>query len=317
MKTIIELINIKMSKIFILLILSSFFLSNCTVDQNKKVVVDFKNNSSLDSTFEKQDSSPVYIAIASMTSPRETFTYYGQLINYISDKLGKPILIKQKKTYEEVNDLLKKGLVDFAFICSGAYVELSRKKDVDLLVVPVINKKTYYQAYIISKNSDEINEFKDLENKYFAFTDPLSNTGHRYPMKLLKEMDTNERLFFSKTIYTYGHDISIHMVNSGVVDGASVHSLIYDYIAEAHPESVKNIKIIKKSEWFGIPPVVTSKKINAESFKRYRELFLSINEDTLGKSILKKLKIEKFVTINDSIYRNVRKLDAYVHGKKH
>ena len=136
-------------------------------------------------------------------------------------------------------------------------------------------------------------------------------------MKLLKEMDTNERLFFSKTIYTYGHDISIHMVNSGVVDGASVHSLIYDYIAEAHPESVKNIKIIKKSEWFGIPPVVTSKKINAESFKRYRELFLSINEDTLGKSILKKLKIEKFVTINDSIYRNVRKLDAYVHGKKH
>lgn len=315
MKNKIELNSKKISKVFILLILSSFFLANCKVDQNKKVVVDFKNNSSLDSTFEKQDSSPVYIAIASMTSPRETFTYYGQLINYLSGKLGTPILIKQKKTYEEVNELLKKGLVDFAFICSGAYVELSKEKDVDLLVAPVINDKTYYQAYIISKNSNEINEFKDLENKYFAFTDPLSNTGQRYPMKLLKEMDTNERLFFSKTIYTYAHDISIHMVNTGVVDGASVHSLIYDYIAKAHPESVKNIKIIKKSEWFGIPPVVTPKNLSSGSFDKYRKLFLTINEDTLGKNILKKLKIEKFVIVDDSIYQNVYKLDDYVHRK--
>jgi len=231
-----------MLKIFIPLVLVSFFLTNCGIDHNKKVVVDFKNINSIDSTSEKTDSSPIYIAIASMTSPRETFMYYGQLINYLSDKIGVPILIKQKKTYEEVNELLKMGLVDFAFICSGAYVELSRKKDVNLMVVPVINEKTYYRAYIIVKKSDEIKDFKDLENKYFAFTDPLSNTGHSFPMKLLKDINTNERLFFSKTIYTYGHDISIHMVNQGVVDGASVHSLIYDYIAEAHPESVKNIR---------------------------------------------------------------------------
>ena len=41
-----------------------------------------------------------------MTSPQETFAYYNDLIKYISDKVGYPIFIKQKKTYEEVNEML-------------------------------------------------------------------------------------------------------------------------------------------------------------------------------------------------------------------
>jgi len=301
--------------IFLFLILLSFLISSCrNKDNDQTVVVDFNDEIAPTLKYENENNRPIYIAIASMTSPRETFTHYSELIEYLSEKLGKTILIKQKKTYDEVNELLKNGEVDFAFICSGAYVGLSQKKDVNLLVAPVINDKTYYQAYIISKKNPTINSFADLKDKSFAFTDPLSNTGYSYPKKLLKELKTNKGLFFSKTIYTYGHDISIHMVNRGVIDGASVHGLIYDFITESHPESVENIKIIKKSEWFAMPPVVTPKQLNSKSFKRYQNLFSNIHNDSIGKSILKKLKIEKFVTMKDSIYNNVRKLKNYVEN---
>lgn len=296
------------SLIFFLLVLS------CKNENNQKVIVDFNDEIAPTSKYESDSNKPIYIAIASMTSPRETFTYYSQLIKYLSDKLGKTILIKQKKTYDEVNELLKNGEVDFAFICSGAYVGLSQKKDVNLLVAPVINDKIYYQAYIISKKNPDINSFVDLKDKSFAFTDPLSNTGYTYPSKLLKELETNKGLFFSKTIYTYGHDISIHMVNRGVIDGASVHGLIFDFIAETHPESVNNIKIIKKSEWFAMPPVVTPKHLDSKNFKKYQDLFMNIHRDSIGKSILEKLKIERFVTMKDTIYNNVRKLKNYVEN---
>ncbi len=299
-----------------LLMLFIFFVS-CNNQKSEKTIIDFNEKAIIDTDNRNKDNTPIYIAIASMTSPRETFTYYSQLIKYLSDKIGKTILIKQKKTYDEVNELLKNGEVDFAFICSGAYVGLSQKKDVDLLVAPVINGKSYYQAYIISNKNLKIEKFEDLKDFSFAFTDPLSNTGYFYPKKLLKELETNKNLFFSKTVYTYGHDISIHMVNKGVIDGASVHGLIYDFIERTHPESIKNIKIIQKSEWFGMPPVVTPKSLDKEVYKKYQQLFLQINQDSIGRDILKKLKIEKFSVMQDSIYNNVRKLKEYVEGKNH
>ncbi|RLD53925.1 MAG: phosphate/phosphite/phosphonate ABC transporter substrate-binding protein [Bacteroidetes bacterium] len=285
-----------------------FGLLSCTNYEKRKVNVDFS-----DTIIQKPNSigdslSPIYIAIASMTSPRETFNYYHDLIDFISKKVGRPIYFKQKKTYKEVNELLETGEVDFAFICSGAYIEEAKHKHVKLLVAPVINEQTYYQAYIIAQKNSAINSFNELEGHSFAYTDPLSNTGYLYPRKHLFNLVTNENIFFSKTIFTNGHDISIQMVNRGIIDASSVHGLIFDYIASVYPERVENIKIIEKSELFGMPPVVTPIDLDNKYFKRYRDIFLSIHEDSVGMEILNKLKIEKFVLVKDSIYDNVRRL---------
>jgi len=301
----------KLMKSFQFLALSTFLISglmSCTNYEQQKVEVDFSDTISAKSNIVGDSLSPVYIAIASMTSPRETFNYYHDLINYISKKVGHPIYFKQKKTYEEVNELLETGEVDFAFICSGAYIEEARHKHVRLLVAPVINEQTYYQAYIITQKNSNVNSFEELEGHSFAYTDPLSNTGYLYPRKHLYNLGTNENIFFSKTIFTNGHDISIQMVNRGIIDASSVHGLIFDYISSVYPERVDNIKIIEKSALFGMPPVVTPLTLKDKCFKRYKDIFLSIHEDSAGMEILSKLKIEKFVTVNDTIYDNVRKL---------
>lgn len=286
----------------------SALLISCNNFKNRNTIVDFSDSISVEQLENTDSLSPVYIAIASMTSPRETFNYYDELINFISVKIGRPIYFKQKKTYEEVNELLEKGEVDFAFICSGAYVEELKKSHISLLVAPIINNQTYYQAYIITGKNSGIDTFEELKDRSFAYTDPLSNTGYMYPRKLLDILGTSEDQFFSKTIYTYGHDISIQMVNRGIIDAASVHGLIFDYIANVYPERIENIKIINKSELFGMPPVVTPFGLDKKSFKIYQNIFLNLHQDSIGASILAKLKIEKFVTVHDSIYNNIRKL---------
>lgn len=43
----------------------------------------------------------------------------------------------------------------------------------EILVVPVVNGKPYYQAYVIVNKDGNINDLNDLKNKPFAFTDPL------------------------------------------------------------------------------------------------------------------------------------------------
>ena len=254
-----------------------------------------------------------------MTSPKETYIYYSELIKYISDKVGYPIYIKQKKTYEEVNELLENSEVDFAFICSGAFVGEYRTGWIKLLVAPEIDSANHYRAYVITQKDSEINNFEDLKNKSFAFTDPLSNTGRFYPLKKLIQLDENEEDFFLKTVYTYGHDISIQMVNRGIIDGASVHGLIFEYLSLYHPEKVENIKIIEKSEEFGIPPVVMPATLSQKRREQYREIFLDIHNDSVGKQILDKLLIDKFVEVNDTIYNSVfqlKKLIGNAESKK-
>ncbi len=298
----------RLFQIFLIGLIFTISLSSCTNYVKKQVNVDFSDSTQKELKPGNDSITPIYVAIASITSPRETYIYYHDLIDFISEKIDHPIYIKEKKTYEEVNEMLAEGEVSFAFICSGAYIDAKAKNDVKLLVAPVINHQTYYQAYIITQKKSGINSFRGLQGHSFAYTDPISNTGLMYPQKQIRKMGFNENRFFSKTIFTYGHDISIQMVNKGIIDAASVHSLIYQYIANKYPKRVENIKVIKKSELFGMPPVVTPAKLSKKRYNNLQNIFLSINQDSAGRVILEKLGIEKFVKVNDSIYNNVRKL---------
>jgi phosphonate transport system substrate-binding protein len=293
-----------------LIILLMFFSASCNYVDTESVTVDF--NDTIAKGLENNDEpKAIYIAIASMTSPKETYIYYSELIDYIAMKIDRPIFIQQKKTYEEVNELLKNSDVDFAFICSGAYVADYSSKNQRLLVAPVIEQKMTYQAYIITQKDSKIENFDDFENKSFAFTDPLSSTGRLYPLKKLKNLNKNEQEFFLKTVYTNGHDISIQMVNRGIIDGASVHGLIYDYLAQHHPERVENVKIVERSANYGIPPVVTPASLDQKIFEKYQNVFLDIHNDSIGKNILDNLNIDNYQVVGDTLYRSVFQLKEY------
>lgn len=296
----------------LILILTVVTSISCTNTKNEKVTIDFADTVIKEHNINEDGSKAVYIAIASMTSPKETYMYYSELIKYIADKAGHPIYIKQKKTYEEVNQLLEKSEVDFAFICSGAFIGEYKNGAVKLLVAPEIDSATHYHAYIIAQKESEIDSFEDFKNKSFAFTDPLSNTGRFYPLKKLIELHEDEEDFFLKTVYTYGHDISIQMVNRGIIDGASVHGLIFEYLSLYHPEKVENIKIIEKSEEFGMPPVVMPATLSQKRREKYLEIFLDIHNDSIGKKILDKLLIDKFVIVSDTIYNSVFQLKELI-----
>ena len=242
-----------------------------------------------------RSNEPISLAIAAMTSPKETYIYYEKLVDYISQKLGRPIQFKQRKSYKEVNELLKKTVVDIAFICSGAYVSALPEGYMEIIAVPQINNKTYYQAYVIVHKDSPYQQFIDLKNKRFALTDPLSNTGYYYPLRRVKELGFTLDRFFSKTIYTYAHDYSIQAVARKLVDGASVDGLIFDYLAKHNPALVQNIRIIEKSEPFGMPPVVVPRRLDPQLKAKLKSILLSLHQDAKGKQILDQLNIDRFV----------------------
>lgn len=289
-------------KIIFALVLVIAFIISCKSNLDIKEINLHNENTSVDSN-QTTLQQKIYVAISTMISPVETFNLYKDLIDYISAKLEVPIEFKQRKTYGEVNELLKEKKLDFAFICTGAYLEAKNKIPIEILVLPVVNGKPYYQAYVIVNNDSNINDLNDLKSKSFAFTDPLSNTGYSYIINWLKSEKTTPEKYFSKTVFTYSHDYSIQAVKRKIVDGATVDGLVYEYLKHFQPEKVQGIKIINKSKYFGIPPFVVQKNLNPQMKSKLKKIMLTMHQDSEGKKLLNKIMIDKFIEGNDGLYK--------------
>ncbi len=255
---------------------------------------------------------PVRIGVASMITPVDAVKYYQDIIDYISEKLGVPVEMVQRRTYDEMDKMLEKGEVDAAFICSAPYVKDRRKFGVELLVAPRVNGSVFYRSYIIVHKDSNIRTLADLKGRTFAFTDPKSNSGKLYPeYKLAKSGYTPEE-YFKKYIYSYSHNKSVELVAKRVVDGAAVESLVYEYMKKKGSPYVRETKVIEESPEFAIPPVVVSTGISIFKKEKLREVLLNMHRDPQGRRILDAMLIERFEEVPDSNYDSIREMEAFL-----
>jgi phosphonate transport system substrate-binding protein len=283
-----------------------FLLAGCEGGQQEKVEQDrlirLDNLRQLPAGQVEPDSQSLRIGVGAILSPQGTALSYQPLIDYLGRKMGKPAILVQRKTYQELNDLLARNVVDLGFICTGAYIEGARNGAISLLVVPRINGKTTYRAFVIVPAASPAREFTDLRGKVFAFTDPLSNTGYLYPLSLLQGMRQQPETFFGRTIFTYSHDRSMAAVMEGVADGASVDSLVYEFASKRNTEIARRTRVIWESQDFGIPPVVVPRTISPEKKALLKELLLGLHQDAKGEKALAVLGVERFVEPEPKLY---------------
>lgn len=301
--------RIKLMKTVYLVIIILLALTGC-IEKQEKVNLSIVQEPGI-----MDNDTAVKVAIASVVSPKESYAYYEDMIQYFSKKLGGPVKIVQRRSYQEVNDLIKNNQIDFAFVCSGAYIEGNEEFGMKLLVAPKIYGKTTYHSYIIVPNNSNYTNLPDLRGKKFAFSDPLSNSGKLYPAYRLSLINETPESFFgvddkgrNNSFFTYSHDNSIIAVAEGVADGAAVDSLVYEYMKETKPEIIAKTRIIETSPPFGIPPVVVSKDIDPFLEQRLKDIFLKMDKDEEGMKILSRIKIDRFVAINDNAYDSIREM---------
>lgn len=241
------------------------------------------------------DLQALRVGVGPIISPQGTALSYQPLVDYLGRKLGKPVVLVQRKTYQELNDLLARNMVDLGFICTGAYIEGARNGTMSLLVVPQINGKTTYRSFVIVPAASSALKFSDLRGKVFAFTDPLSKTGYFYPLSLLQDLERQPETFFGRTIFTYSHDRSIAAVVDGMANGAAVDSLVYEFAVKRNEEIGRRTRVIWKSPDFPIPPVVVPRGISLELKALLKELLLGLHTEEDGEKALVALGVERFV----------------------
>jgi len=308
----------KLSKflgILISLICVLCLLAGCAPEPVKSVRLD-----RVDPTVGNQEKlttgqNQLRLAVSSVLSLQETLSTYQPLIEYLESKFGYPVVLLQRRTYQEVNDLLQQRKADVAFVCSGGYIAGVRGFGMELLAIPQVNGQRTYRSYIITPAASLAQSIADLSGRSFAYTDPLSFSGHIAPVYMLLQSKFDSDRFFSRTFYTYSHDNAIRAVADGIVDGAAVDSMIYDRATEINPSVAKRTKIVDRSLFVGNPPVVIAPGTDPLLKKQLLDILFAMHETASGKKVLASLTYDRFTPPDESLYRELQNVWNLVREK--
>lgn len=258
--------------------------------------------------YNQPGNSSLRVAIAGVLSPSSTLEAYQDLLTYMGDSLDRQVLMILKPTYAEINDMLMGQRADVAFVCSLAYVKGNQDFGMELLVAPQINEEIVYYSYLIVPEVSSASNMENLRGRSFAFTDPMSNTGHLAPTYQLSLLDETTASFFGSYYFTYSHDISVSAVADRLIDGAAVDSLVYEQMIAKEPELASKVKILARWGPYGMPPVVINPELDSQLKRQLQELFLGMHDSDEGRNLLNNLDIDQFKVVPDDLYDSIREM---------
>jgi phosphonate transport system substrate-binding protein len=257
------------------------------------------------------NTRPVKLGITTVLVERDLHLQ-TEMVNYVGERIGVPIELVQKRTFQVSLDMLESGEIDAAFVCGSLYTLGREKFGAEILVAPqMYSEGPIYFAYLVVPADSPARSLKDLKGQRFAFVDPLSVTGSLVTLIDLMKIGERPENFFKASLFTHSHSASIEAVADKFVDGASVMSTVWDSLTLLDPKLTSRVKIIQKSESLPMTPVIVRAGLDPSLKLRLQSAFLKMDEDPVGAGILKRMNILKFVIVPDSQYDSIRALQRY------
>jgi phosphonate transport system substrate-binding protein len=239
---------------------------------------------------------------AGSTSMKENFS---GLTEHLNKKLGIKVELQLAGDYTGVITGMQHKHIDVAYFGPKSYVEAQKRANAEALVVEVDAESGLpgYRGIIITKKDSGLNTLESIKGKTWAFTSSQSTSGTLVPTVMFSKSGIDPQKYFSKVLYSGGHEASILSIKAGKIDAASINALEYNRgLGKAWKD--EDFNIIWTSDL--IPgSLMAARGDLPESLKKaLKEAFISYT-DIEG---LNKLKIKGYIEANDSMYDPVRDL---------
>jgi len=235
----------------------------------------------------------VRVVVAGMRSPQEQEPYRVFLQGW-GKALGVRVEVFGRRTYAEVLEVLRKGEAQLGFLCTlaaGLGVE-------EGFLEPVLESETLfpYQSVVVVREEAPYTSLRDLKGLPFAFTDPLSNTGHAWPRILASGLGED---FFQRAFFTYGHDRALRAGLQGLAEGAAVDRVVYEALG------LGGLRVLAQGPEDPAPPVVVPVGLSPVERERWVESLLRYAATEEGKKALRALGLRGFRRAEAQSYRGV------------
>ena len=242
------------------------------------------------------------IPVAGSTSMKENFQ---PLADFLEKQLGIKVKLQLAGDYTGVITGMRYKSIDVAYLGPKSYVEAARRANAEALVFEVDAESGLpgYRGTIITKKGSGLKMLADLKNKRWAFTSSQSTSGTLVPSIMFAKNNIDPQKYFSKVLYSGGHEASILSIKAGKIDAASTNNLDFNR-GLGKQWKRDDFNIIWTSELIPGAPIAVRKDMPQSLKMAIKGAFLSYN-DPKG---LEKLKNKGFIKADDSLYDSVRAL---------
>lgn len=228
----------------------------------------------------------------------------SHLRTYLTRRLGTPVELVTRRTYQEITALLVSGQIHAAWICGYPFVQY--RAELNLVATPSWHGRPLYQSYLVATVDRPVADWGGLRGDIHAFSDPDSNSGFLVTRALLAENGLLPQRFFSRSFFTYGHRNVIRAVGSGLAQSGSVDGYVYEVMRETEPALVRQTRIVRRSEWLGFPPVASPRSLSGDPrVEALQTALATMSEDSEGRRVLDLLRLDGFVVTDPSLFDTI------------
>jgi phosphonate transport system substrate-binding protein len=218
--------------------------------------------------------------------------------------------------WEERQRLFDRGEIEILWLCGLPYVNRADlvKSKMEILAAPVPAGERYgarpiYFSDVVVRTGSRFRSFVELRGASWAYNEPRSHSGFNLVRFHLSQLGEN-RGFFSATYQSGAHSASIEMILSGAVDGAAIDSTVLEWSAVKRKELMDQVRVIHTLGPSPIPPWVISKRVPGNLRAELRALLIGMEKDSVGRIILERSRISRFVSAKDCDYDPIRIMAA-------
>jgi phosphonate transport system substrate-binding protein len=252
--------------------------------------------------------------IPSQDTIRE-LTYYKPVLDLLGKNIDKKIEFYMPTSYASVIEALLGKWVDVAVLGPESYI-LARNKDKSIEVFGTYSRKKNgiqeagpgYKSVLITKKGSKFNNIESLKGSVLALVDPASTSGALIPEHVFPKENKTPPLkqYFSRVVFSGGHDLSSLAVMEGKVDAAFVASHRFMEAVNVGKIKQEDFNFLWYSPLLPQDPFVYRATLCNELKQKVTDTFLTLDKTPEGQKYLENVKSERLVKMTDADYQIVR-----------
>lgn len=168
-----------------------------------------------------QSGDPLRFGVGLFQPDREkNESTYRPLARHLSERLGRPVVLRTVDTWEGLAKSLATGETDIALMGPWGYVLANHEAGAQAVSTILYEDKPEYFAIMVTNPKTGIRSIDDLKGRSFAFGDKGSTSGYLIPVHEFQKRGIEPERHFSRVLYTKHQAIETQVARGELDAGA-------------------------------------------------------------------------------------------------
>jgi phosphonate transport system substrate-binding protein len=242
--------------------------------------------------------APLSIGITPLKAASKLAEDWQPLIAEVGRRAGVELVFRTAASVPAFGERLAQGEYDIAYMNPYHYAVYSARTGYRAMVR---EQGRPLAGIIIVRKDSPYRKLADLAGRTVIFPTPLA-----FAASLLTQAELQRQGVAIDARYVQSHDSVLHGVASGGFDAGGTIAKIID---SADPKTRNDLRILARTEAYQSHPIAAHPRVDAETVKKLRAAFLSLNQDETGRRLLDRVAFKGMETASDKDYNDIRRLD--------